>query len=243
MFLSELIEQYYCHNWWSIHDRTMFSFECGNPVFGKTLNPWGKNRSPGGSSGGEAALLASDGTVLGYGWGYFKFSESRTDLDTFHRSDAGGSLRTPAHYSGCYGLKTTPGRFLPGEDANSPIHNPGFISVVGSFASSPSETVSLTAKCSPQLRVQWDGERRIPFSIITKSHFIFRSVDDLILQTKALTSAEFFNTLPERRVVIPEEFHPKPWTDLTESESRKWRFGFYKSGVSYKGRLVLKICG
>ena len=53
----------------------MFFFECSNPVWGRTLNPYSKSFSPGGSSGGEAALLTMDGSALGWG------------------SDIGGSLR------------------------------------------------------------------------------------------------------------------------------------------------------
>ncbi|KAI8456482.1 amidase signature domain-containing protein [Phakopsora pachyrhizi] len=72
--------------------QTMFSFECSNPIFGTTDNPYMRGFTAGGSSGGEAALLASDGTCLGVG------------------SDVGGSLRIPAHYCGCYSLKPCAGR-------------------------------------------------------------------------------------------------------------------------------------
>ncbi|KNZ57250.1 hypothetical protein VP01_21g2 [Puccinia sorghi] len=65
----------------------LFSFECSNPIFGPTHNPHKRGFTCGGSSGGEAALLASDGSCLGIG------------------SDIGGSLRIPAHYCGCYSLK------------------------------------------------------------------------------------------------------------------------------------------
>ncbi|KAK4704909.1 hypothetical protein P7C70_g1294, partial [Phenoliferia sp. Uapishka_3] len=46
--------------------QTMLSFECGNPL-GTTSNPYDRSRVPGGSSGGEAALLAADGSPLGFG--------------------------------------------------------------------------------------------------------------------------------------------------------------------------------
>ena len=54
----------------------MFFFECANPVWGRTVNPYCKSYSCGGSSGGEGALLAMDGAALGWG------------------SDIGGSLRS-----------------------------------------------------------------------------------------------------------------------------------------------------
>lgn len=67
--------------------QTMMTFESTNPIWGTTLNPHDpkKERTAGGSSSGEAALLGSDGIPLGFG------------------SDIGGSLRIPAHFSGCYG--------------------------------------------------------------------------------------------------------------------------------------------
>ncbi|SCV73645.1 BQ2448_6075 [Microbotryum intermedium] len=88
--------------------QTMLSFECANPLFGVTKNPYDSTRTPGGSSGGEAALLASDASPLGIG------------------SDIGGSLRIPAHYSGCYGLKPTIGR-TPMQGIHGA--NPGFEAV------------------------------------------------------------------------------------------------------------------
>jgi fatty acid amide hydrolase len=63
--------------------------ESDNEVFGTTRNPWNGSRSPGGSSGGEAAALAAGMTPLGIG------------------SDIGGSIRIPAHFCGVAGFKPT----------------------------------------------------------------------------------------------------------------------------------------
>ena len=63
-----------------------------NEVYGRTNNPYDLERTPGGSSGGEAALQGAGGSPLGLG------------------SDSGGSVRLPAHYCGVAGLKPTTGR-------------------------------------------------------------------------------------------------------------------------------------
>ena len=67
-------------------------WETDNRVFGRTENPWKEGRTPGGSSGGEAAAIASGMSPLGVG------------------SDVGGSIRQPAHFCGLAGLKATHGR-------------------------------------------------------------------------------------------------------------------------------------
>lgn len=66
--------------------------ETDNPVVGLTRNPWNADRSAGGSSGGEAAIIAGGGSPLGLG------------------SDIAGSIRVPAAFCGVVGLKPTPGR-------------------------------------------------------------------------------------------------------------------------------------
>lgn len=66
--------------------------ETDNLLFGRTNNPFDLDRTPGGSSGGEAAAIASGMSALGLG------------------SDSGGSIRIPAHFCGLASIKPTYGR-------------------------------------------------------------------------------------------------------------------------------------
>ena len=84
-------------------------YQSANPIFGRTNNPWNKERTAGGSSGGAAAALAAGMTPLEIG------------------SDLGGSVRLPAHFCGVYGLKTTEHRvpntgfFRSPDDVPNPV--------------------------------------------------------------------------------------------------------------------------
>lgn len=70
----------------------MYNFECVNPIWGRSTNPFNSNYTPGGSSGGEGALLAMDGSALGWG------------------TDLGGSVRLPAVWNGLCAIKPGGGR-------------------------------------------------------------------------------------------------------------------------------------
>ncbi len=76
-------------------------YDCDNPVFGPTNNPWNRERVPGGSSGGEAAALAVGMSPLGMG------------------SDFRGSIRVPAAFCGVVGLKPSWGT-IPGSGHMAP---------------------------------------------------------------------------------------------------------------------------
>nr|CDJ82040.1 Amidase domain containing protein [Haemonchus contortus] len=73
--------------------QSMLSYSCSNPVYGTTNNPLDRERTSGGSSGGEAAIIAAGGSVIGIG------------------GDVGGSIRIPCHFTGIAGIKPSHLRF------------------------------------------------------------------------------------------------------------------------------------
>ena len=93
---------------------TLLSFESTNDVWGQAKNPHNTDYSPGGSTGGEGALLAFGGSRIGIG------------------SDVAGSVRAPAHYSGCYSIRCSTGRWpklgvntsMPGQEGIPSVFSP-----------------------------------------------------------------------------------------------------------------------
>ncbi|KAL1745491.1 amidase signature domain-containing protein [Schizophyllum fasciatum] len=92
----------------------MMIAETYNNVWGRTLNPYNRRLSPGGSSGGEAALFAMKGSPLGIG------------------TDIGGSIRIPGTCAGLYTLRPSLGRFptagarsgMAGQEAIHSVNGP-----------------------------------------------------------------------------------------------------------------------
>jgi Asp-tRNA(Asn)/Glu-tRNA(Gln) amidotransferase A subunit family amidase len=90
----------------------LMAYETANLLHGQTRNPWDLERTPGGSSGGEAAAIAAGMSAAGLG------------------SDSGGSVRVPAHFTGICSLKPTPGR-IPGRGHMPPGVGP--FSILGAI--------------------------------------------------------------------------------------------------------------
>jgi Asp-tRNA(Asn)/Glu-tRNA(Gln) amidotransferase A subunit family amidase len=94
----------------------LMNYESENPLHGRTASPWGLDRTPGGSSGGESAAIAAGCSAGGIG------------------SDGGGSVRVPAAFTGICGLKPTAGR-IPSTGHQPPCLGPfSLIGVVGPMA-------------------------------------------------------------------------------------------------------------
>ncbi|KAJ5920425.1 hypothetical protein N7516_011283 [Penicillium verrucosum] len=99
--------------------QTMMTADSENNIFGRTLNPHKTTLTAGGSSGGEGALLAFRGSILGVG------------------TDIAGSIRIPALCCGVYGFKPTVDRIPFGGQVSGAVKGiPGLIPVAGPLAHS-----------------------------------------------------------------------------------------------------------
>jgi Asp-tRNA(Asn)/Glu-tRNA(Gln) amidotransferase A subunit family amidase len=130
----------------------LMAWETDNLLYGRTNSPWDLERTPGGSSGGEAAAIATGMSAGGVG------------------SDGGGSIRVPAHFSGICGLKPTPGR-IPSTGHFPESGGPfALIGVVGPMARTVPDLTALFEvmqgpddgdTCAAPVRLRWPGDAEV----------------------------------------------------------------------------------
>ena len=105
--------------------------ETENAIWGVTNNPWNLERVPGGSSGGEAAAIASGCSPAGIG------------------TDIGGSIRMPAHFCGIAGLKPTLDRWS-NRGSNTAIPGQELVRAqIGPMARTSADVATLFAAVNP----------------------------------------------------------------------------------------------
>jgi Asp-tRNA(Asn)/Glu-tRNA(Gln) amidotransferase A subunit family amidase len=130
----------------------LMAWETDNLLYGRTNNPWDMERTPGGSSGGEAAAIAAGMSAGGVG------------------SDGGGSIRVPAHFSGICGLKPTPGRIPATRHYPTSAGPFALIGVVGPMARTADDLKILFEAmqgaddgdaCSAPVPLRWLGEEEV----------------------------------------------------------------------------------
>jgi fatty acid amide hydrolase len=159
----------------------LVAYESDNRVYGRTNNPWDLERSPGGSSGGEAAIIAARGSPLGLG------------------GDLGGSIRVPCHFSGIAGLKPTAGR-LSLSDMPPGVYGMGQEAILpqaGPMARSVDDLILMM-----EVLVD-EGESDMPYLIPPVPWRAPRDVDVSDLRIGTYTDDGFYNPPPAiRRGVI-----------------------------------------
>ncbi|CDK29247.1 unnamed protein product [Kuraishia capsulata CBS 1993] len=122
--------------------QSLLAMETESNLYGRTTNPHNHLLSSGGSSGGEGALLASNGSALGVG------------------TDIGGSIRTPAAFNGIYGLKPSTGR-LPHSGLEG--NHDGMENIIGCVGPLARSAEDLSLFCRAALADEpWLIEQSIP---------------------------------------------------------------------------------
>ena len=137
-----------------------------NPVYGRTRNPHDTSRSPGGSSGGSAAAVASGMVPCEYG------------------TDIGGSVRVPAHFCGVWGHKTSWGLVSKhGHDhpmmAGGDAHD-GALSIAGPIARN-ADDLTLLLQLTASIPMRASGKRLSDCRLLLVTDYPGSPVDAAVL--------------------------------------------------------------
>ncbi len=144
-----------------------------NRLHGTTRNPWNQQRTPGGSSGGAAAAIVGGLVPLCTG------------------SDAGGSIRIPSSYSGCFGLKPTFGRIPIGP---SPYISYSAMTVMGPLSRTVKDA-ALYMDCAA------GHHPADPYSVPAPAGSYLASLDDLPKQMKIAFSPNLGYAVVQKEIM------------------------------------------
>ena len=199
----------------------LMAYETDNLLHGRTLNPWDLDRTPGGSSGGEASAIAAGLSAAGLG------------------SDSGGSVRVPAHFTGICSLKPTPGR-IPGRGHLPPCIGPfSVLGAIGPMARTMEDVTLLFRTLSgqdphdpvsPPIRLRKPGIKRL------RSYTIGVFEDDGLAPTTAETRAAVQAAASALREA---GFRVEPFRPRTLELLRQlwWKF-FVQCGAMFYGPAI-----
>jgi len=179
--------------------QTLLAFDSENPVFGATSNPYNKDLIPGGSSGGEAALLAYNGAPLGFG------------------SDVGGSLRIPTGFCGIYALKPTQSRLPKKGHSGATRGQIAIPAVVGPMARNLTDLQFITKLILEQKFSDWDPAdidmpwRKLDFPKKLRFGYYW---DDGIVRSTPAVKRSILETVEALKRAGHEVFEYKPYNTL-----------------------------
>lgn len=149
-----------------------------NNLYGQTLNPLNLALSPGGSSGGESAMVAGGGCALGVG------------------SDIGGSIRQPCGMTGLYGLRPTTQRLPYGGVRSTMPGNEGVGSSLGPMATSLRDIELFMSSVVNEQTRPWEREH-------TTLPTPWRIVDSLLCSSASSPRTLVVGVMMEDGVVRP----------------------------------------
>jgi amidase len=187
----------------------LMAYETENRLYGSTRNPWNLDYTAGGSSGGEAAAIASGMSAAGLG------------------SDSGGSVREPAHFTGICALKPTAGRF-PAAGHLPPCLGPfTFLGAIGPMARTVGDLSLLFETLSGQDPTDASS---VPIAYRTVSREIAKRVsigwfeDDGLVPVTPETRSAIQNAA---RALERQGFTLKPFRPQSLESARKLWWAFF----------------
>lgn len=199
----------------------LMAYDTDNRLYGPTLNPWNPEYTPGGSSGGESAAIAAGMSAAGLG------------------SDSGGSVRTPAHFTGICSLKPTPGR-IPAAGHQPPCVGPfSILGAVGPMARTIEDVALLFRTLSGQDATD-PASAPVPPRTIDEAEL--KSVPIGYFEDDGLTPVTAETRLAIQAAVQALErrgFHPRPFRPKNLEAARKlwWKF-FVRAGAMFIEPIV-----
>ncbi|MEI7445856.1 MAG: amidase [Burkholderiales bacterium] len=185
-----------------------------NDLHGRTLNPWRADRTPGGSSGGAAAAVATGMGPIGHG------------------NDGGGSIRYPAYCTGTVGLRPSFGR-VPGFNPSAPSERPlalQWVSVQGAITRTVADTrLALAALAAPDWRDPWQvpaplageppaGPVRVALSVDPTGTGVDPAVRDALHRAAAILEAAGWAVEPADPPDVADA--ARAWNDFAQGEAR-----------------------
>ena len=195
---------------------TLLSFESTNDVWGRCTNPHNSKYSPGGSTGGEGALLAFGGGRIGIG------------------SDVAGSVRAPAHFSGIYSLRCSTGRWpkmgmntsMPGQE--------GIPSVFSPMARTLPDLVYFSQSMISMKPWEYDHSVGWLFAAIVPQSVALPESCDMSRQHLLCRFTSNFQFLSTKRNADSEiiQVHPIAWRSVVAQETKektKFKIGVMRS--------------
>ncbi len=199
----------------------LMAYETDNRLYGQTKNPWDLEYTPGGSSGGEAAAIASGMSAAGLG------------------SDSGGSVRTPAHFTGICALKPTPGR-IPAAGHLPPCVGPfSILGAIGPMARTMEDISLLFHALAGQ---DMTDPISAPIAARTMDASELKQIPIGYFEDDGLVPVTAETRLAVRAAVTALEkqgFHVRPFRPTALEAARKlwWKF-FVRSGAMFLEPLL-----
>jgi len=200
-------------------------YETDNPVFGRTSNPHDLSRTPGGSSGGEAAAIAAGLSPAGIG------------------SDLAGSIRVPAHFCGITGLKPTSGSVPMEGHLPLATGSLSFGASIGPMARRVADLALLFSVIADKPEARFPGEAvnelgsaRVAWYTDDEVAPVTEDVANAVRHAASILSEAGLNIVEERPPSISQA--PGLWVELFSRVANEQIQSFYRGREQEAGPLV-----